>query len=115
MKKDCFQDTDPNSFYFTFGAIPTEDLTMVGIVTSVPSETADSFTPLVEFEKESLADYEAVERAFRGVFRGFDGIDQIIRTCRFPRVLVQPLTVYRSVAEPLQPTSARRLRRGNHD
>ena len=114
MKKDCFQDTDRNSFHFTYGAIPTEDLTMVGIVTAVPAETADAFTPLVEFEKESLADYETVERAFRGVFRGFDGIDQIIRTCRFPRVLVQPLTVYRSVEEPVMPTPARRSRSRNH-
>jgi flagellar biosynthesis/type III secretory pathway chaperone len=111
MKKDCFQDTDSNSFHFTYGSIPTEDLTMVGIVTSVPSEGADSFTPLIEFAKEPLADHESVERAFRGVFRGFDGIDQMIRTCRFPRVLVQPLTVYRSVEEAVQPATARRLRR----
>ncbi len=115
MKKDCFQDTDPNSFHFTYGSIPTEDLTMVGIVTSVPSEGADSFTPLVEFEKETLAGQESIEKAFRGVFRGFDGIDQMIRTCRFPRVLVQPLTVYRSVEETVQPTSARRPRRRSRE
>jgi hypothetical protein len=91
MKKSCFQDADPNSFHFTYGSMPTEDLTLVGIVTSVPAESGDGFIPLVEFEKETLADYESIEKAFRGVFRGFDGIEQMIRTCRFPRVLVQPL------------------------
>jgi hypothetical protein len=109
LKKSCFQDTDSNSFHFTYGSMPTEDLTMVGIVTSVPRESADNFIPLIEFEKDGLADHELIERAFRGVFRGFDGIEQMIRTCRFPRVLVQLLTVYRSVKETMPPASTRRL------
>jgi hypothetical protein len=110
LKKAGFQDTDSNSFHFTYGSMPTADLTMIGIVTSVPSEGADSFLPLIEFEKETLADHESIERAFRGVFRGFDGIEQMIRTCRFPRVLVHPLTVYRSVEETMPPASTRRFR-----
>jgi hypothetical protein len=97
LKKNCFQDTDSNSFHFTYGSVPTEALTLVGIVTSVPTENGDTFKPLIEFEKETLADYESIENVFRGMFRGFDGIEQMIRTCRFPRVLVQPLMVYRSV------------------
>ena len=97
LKKDCFEDADSTSFHFTYGSVPTEDLTMVGIITSVPNESGDSFNPLIEFNKKSLSDYESVESAFRGVFRGFDGMEQIIRTSRFPRVLVHPLTVYRSV------------------
>lgn len=111
LKKNCFQDTDSNSFHFTYGSLPTEDLTMVGIVTSVPAEGGESFVPLIEFQKETLADYESIESAYRGVFRGFDGIEQMIRTCRFPRVLVQPLTVYRSVDSEPQPAIARRPRR----
>lgn len=98
LKKQCFEDVDASSFHFTYGSFPTENLTMIGIVTSVPAEDGETFKPLAEFERDELADYESVESAFRGVFRGFDGLEQIIRTCRFPRVLVQPLTVYRSVA-----------------
>jgi hypothetical protein len=97
LKKSCFEDTDSNSFHFTYGSLPTESLTMIGVITSIPDEGGDSFKPLVEFEKQGLADYETVENAFRGVFRGFDGMEQLIRTCRFPRVLVHPLMVYRSV------------------
>jgi hypothetical protein len=67
---------------------------MIGIVTSVPSEGGEQFKPLSEFEKTVVADDESVENGYRGVFRGFDGLEQMIRTCRFPRVLVHPLTVY---------------------
>jgi hypothetical protein len=97
LKKKCFEDADSHSFHFTYGSLPTEELTMIGIITSVPNQGADEFKPLAEFEKESLAEHESVEQAFRGMFRGFDGMEQLIRTSRFPRVLVHPLTVFRSV------------------
>jgi hypothetical protein len=98
LKKRCFEDAEFGALHFTYGAFPTENLTMVGVVTSVPPENGETFKPLAEFEKADLADYESLESAFRGVFRGFDGMEQMVRTSRFPRILVQPLTVYRSVA-----------------
>jgi len=97
LKKQCFEDRDTNSLHFTYGSLPTENMTLIGIVTSVPSKEGEKFRPLAEFEKEELADYEAIESTFRGLFRGFEGLEQIIRTCRFPRILVYPLAVYRSV------------------
>lgn len=98
LKKRCFEDAEFGALHFTYGSFPTENLTMVGVVTSVPVEGGETFRPLAEFEKAELTDYETVENAFRGVFRGFDGMERMVRTARFPRVLVQPLTVYRSVA-----------------
>jgi hypothetical protein len=97
LKKRCFEDAEFGALHFTYGSFPTEELTMLGVVTSVPSEKGETFKPLAEFEKDNLTDYEAIESAFRGVFRGFDGMEQNVRTSRFPRILVQPLTVYRSV------------------
>lgn len=97
LKREYFEDRDLSSFHFTYGSVPTEPISLIGIVTSIPPDVGDTFKPLAEFEREGLADTESVERAFRGVFRGFDGMEQMIRTCRFPRVLVQPLVVYRSV------------------
>lgn len=93
-----FTVSDPTAFHFTYGSFPTEEFTMLGIITSVPTEEDDSFVPLAEFEKDNLADYESVERAFRGMFRGFDGIEAMVRTCRYPRVLVHPVLVYRQAA-----------------
>jgi hypothetical protein len=100
LKRQCFEDRDSTSFHFTYGSIPTEQMTMIGIITSVPMENRPTFNPLVEFQQEHLTNDQAVEKAFRGLFRGFDGIEQMIRTCRYPRVLVYPLMVYRGIATP---------------
>jgi hypothetical protein len=84
-----------NSFHFTYGSFPTEEMTMIGIITSVPNMGGESFDPLTEMNKNNLADDESIERAFRGIFRGFDGLEAMIRTNRYPRILVYPILVYR--------------------
>lgn len=89
---------DPTAFHFTYGSFPTEEFTMIGVITSVPSNIEEKFSPLKEFEKEELEDYESVESGFRGVFRGFDGMEAMVRTCRYPRVLVHPILVYRETS-----------------
>jgi len=97
LKREYFEDADTGSFHFTYGSKPTEKISLIGIVTAIPTETPDSFDPLAEFSGEGLKDSETVESGFRGLFRGFDGLEQMIRTSRFPRVLVQPIVVYRNV------------------
>lgn len=89
---------DPTAFHFTYGSFPTEEFTMLGIITSVPANEEELFQPLEEFKKDDLEDYESIESAFRGIFRGFDGLEAMIRTCRYPRVLVQPILVYRQTS-----------------
>lgn len=73
---------------------------MLGIITSVPPKEKSEFDPMVEFEglesKEGL-ESQSFERAFRGVFRGFDGFEEIIRTCRYPRIMVYPISIYRAI------------------
>lgn len=96
LKKDCFCDNDSASFHFTYGSFPTGDITIVGVIASVPREAGEDFDPMEEFSGENLADTEAVENAFRSLFRGFDGLEQMIRTCRFPRVMLYPVLVYRT-------------------
>ncbi|UXD88619.1 DUF6414 family protein [Thalassolituus hydrocarboniclasticus] len=102
-----FTVSDPTAFHFTYGSFPTEEFTILGVITSVPSNEGENFFPLQEFEKEDLKDYESVEHAFRGMFRGFDGIEAMVRTCRYPRVLVHPILVYRQTSpnKALQRTS----------
>ncbi|MCI5151267.1 MAG: hypothetical protein D3916_18100, partial [Candidatus Electrothrix sp. MAN1_4] len=77
--------------------VPTEELTMLGIVSSVPNPEDAAFNPHQEFQGGELSSKEAVERGFRSVFRGFEGFEQMVRTCRYPRVLVSPLLVYREM------------------
>jgi hypothetical protein len=63
----------------------------------VPAQEDDEFDPMSEFIRDDLQDAESVEKGFRATFRGFDGLEQMIRTLRYPRILVQPLVLYRSV------------------
>lgn len=98
LEANNFTVKDSTAFHFTYGSFPTEEFTMIGIVTSVPLEKEEIFAPLKEFDKEELEDYESVENAFRGIFRGFDGIEAMVRTCRYPRVLVHPVLVYRQTS-----------------
>jgi hypothetical protein len=97
LKKEFFEESDLNSFHFTYGSKPSEKLTMIGIITSVPAQEDDEFDPMSEFIRDDLQDAESVEKGFRATFRGFDGFEQMIRTLRYPRILVQPLVLYRSV------------------
>ncbi|MGX9416536.1 DUF6414 family protein [Vibrio sp. WJH972] len=98
LESSNFTIVDPTAFHFTYGSFPTEELTIIGIVTSVPSSEEENFKPLSEFEKDELEDYESVENAFRGMFRGFDGMEAMVRTCRYPRILVHPVLVYRQTS-----------------
>ena len=93
-----FTISDPTAFHFTYGSFPTEEFTMIGIITSVPLDEEEGFNPLQEFEKEELNDKETLENAFRGLFEGFEGLEAMIRTCRYPRILVHPILVYRETS-----------------
>lgn len=109
LESNNFTTSDSNAFHFTYGSFPTEELTMLGIISSVPNKNEESFNPLEEFEKDEkeLKDYESVENAFRGMFRGFDGMETMVRTSRYPRILVHPILVYRETSpnKALQQTS----------
>lgn len=98
LEASNFSIADPTAFHFTYGSFPTEEFTMLGIITSIPADEEEKFSPLKEFDKDELEDYESIESAFRGMFRGFDGIEAMVRTCRYPRVLVHPILVYRQTS-----------------
>jgi hypothetical protein len=97
LKQESFFDMDVSAFHFTYGSVPTEDVTMLGIVSSVPNPEDAQFNPHKEFLSGDLSGREAVERGFRSVFRGFESFEQMVRTCRYPRVLLYPLLVYREM------------------
>lgn len=97
LKRSGLEDMDSHALHFTYGSLPTEELTLLGVVTSVPQQDQETFRPLAEFDLQQLKDVDSVESGFRGLFRGFDGLEEHIRTLRYPRVMVQPLVVYREV------------------
>ncbi|AXQ13316.1 hypothetical protein AYI72_22210 [Shewanella algae] len=101
VKRKFFLDDNTESVHYLFGSKPTIKVTMLGVITSIPKKDGDSFDPMKEFDDETLEEdgNEALsfENGFRGVFRGFDGLEEMIRTCRYPRIMVQPIAIYRAI------------------
>lgn len=101
VKRKFFLDDNTESVHYLFGSKPTIKLTMLGVITSIPQKEGDSFEPMREFDNPDLEEEgneaQSFENGFRGVFRGFDGLEGMIRTCRYPRIMVQPIAIYRAV------------------
>lgn len=101
VKRKFFLDDNTESVHYLFGSKPTIKVTMLGVITSIPQKDGDSFDPMKEFDEVDLDkdgnEAQSVEHGFRGVFRGFDGLEEMIRTCRYPRIMVQPIAIYRSI------------------
>lgn len=101
VKREFFLDDDTESVHFLFGSKPTIKVTMLGVITSIPKKDDESFDPMEEFDCEDLDEegneHLSVESAFRGMFRGFDGLEAMIRTCRYPRIMLQPIAIYRAI------------------
>ncbi len=98
LKRECFHDQNLASMQFAYGTCPSFPMTLIGIVTSVPAEGTNVFNPLAEFDREMLSNLQTLEKSNREIMKGIDVLDDLARTCRFPRVMVQPLLIYRSVA-----------------
>lgn len=101
VKREFFLDQDTESVHYLFGSKPTIRVTMLGVITSIPEKEDDEFDPMAEFDGEEMEaegnEHLSVESGFRGVFRGFDGLEEMIRTCRYPRIMVQPIAIYRAI------------------
>ncbi|MBP9058735.1 MAG: hypothetical protein KBF98_00305 [Rhodoferax sp.] len=106
LKRECFLEQNPDSLHFSLGADPDTSITLVGIITSVPAEEADSFDPLAEFDRESLSNLQTFEKGNREVLKNINTLERLARTVNFPRVMVQPLMVYRSFTPNPSATAA---------
>ncbi len=102
LRRTCFVDADIENLLFAYGSRPNVKLTMFGLVTSLPGPDAGQFDPMSEFDANieispESADQREFEKGFRGVFRGFEGFENMIRYSRYPNVTVYPVAVYRDI------------------
>lgn len=101
VKREFFLDNKTESVHYLFGSKPTVKVTMLGVITSIPPKEQSDFDPMKEFESKSMDEESRkhlnFENGFRGVFRGFDGLEELIRTCHYPRIMVHPIAIYRAV------------------
>lgn len=104
LKRDKLVHTDVDNVLFTYGRQPNVELTMLGLVTSKPSLGKDPTEVIRERQKEMADEVEEddidFEEALRGIFEGFDDMEEYVRYTRYPRIKVQPLAVYRSIGAP---------------
>lgn len=101
LKRESFVENDTESVHFLYGSKPSVKISLLGVITSIPYENDQTFDPMSEFDDDKVEEEgneaESIEKAFRGVFRGFDGFEEMVRTCRYPRIMVQPIAIYRTI------------------
>lgn len=96
LKREHFVETDIENIIFSFGSRPNLKMTVFGMVTSLPKEREELFDPLKDKEVDKEASI-VFEKAFRGVFRGFEVFEQFVRYSSYPRITLNPLAVYRDI------------------
>jgi len=102
LRKSCFVDADLENLLFAYGSRPNVRLTMFGLITSLPEIGDTAFDPMSEFQLESSQDFgnddlREFEKGFRGVFRGFQGFENMVRYSRYPNLTIYPIAVYRDI------------------
>lgn len=107
LKREAFIDSSIENVMFSYGTRPNLRLTILGIVTSLPSSGEHPLEHIRQAQK-ALAGAEgaeeiAFEEGFRGALEGIEGMERFARFSRYPNVTVYPLAVFRSLpAGPVQ-------------
>ncbi len=96
LVREHFAGGNASALQFAHGRRPTQALTLLGIVTAVPTAATDDFDPLAEFEGEDIGNARMLEKMHRQAAGHAAALAELSRGCRFPRLMVQPLLVYKS-------------------
>lgn len=101
LKRNCYVDGSTEYTDFAYTGRPNIKLTLFGLVTSIPPKGEHPFDPMVEFQnhipKDEKDDPKGFESAFRGLFRGFDGLDNLSKFERYPNITIYPLAIFRDI------------------
>jgi len=107
LKQECFVD-DLNHIIYSYGSKPNKNLTVFGIITSLPEENGNKFDVYEDLDSEDtgINDDEAsddlenkaqFEKSFRALFPAKDGLESLSTFHKFPRIILNPIAVYRSI------------------
>lgn len=100
LKKDSFIDGNIDSLIRAYGRRPNVDLTILGLVTSVPEVQEDDFFENLDERLEALTlqpESQALEKTFFAMSNALENVDKMLRFTRYPNVTVYPLAIYRSI------------------
>lgn len=100
LKRDCLLDSDIENLLFAYGTQTNLKLTVIGLITSIPPRVNSLFNPMDEFNYESGNKTEQArewEKAFRGLFVGFEEVEKFMKFVNYPSVVIYPLAIYRTI------------------
>jgi hypothetical protein len=94
LKRECFVDSDLENVTLAYGTRPNVPLTVLGLVTSIPTPGNETFDPTAGVEQDVHSEEGQLEAAFRGMFRAFEQFERFVRFSRYPRVTVYPIAAF---------------------
>jgi len=101
LKRDSFVDQDLEHILYGYGTRPNVELSIFGLITSIPPKGEDAFDPLAEFHNlEELNEEMAFEHAMRNMFSAMEGFEGFTKYSRYPNITVHPIAVYREFLLP---------------
>jgi hypothetical protein len=117
LRRSEFTQEDLDVLRLTYGTRPDRPLTVFGLVSAAPPIEEDLRDFLAGLPSDDTAEAAGsdvsdetaraiFERAFRGVFVGAEGLEAFVRFSRYPGIVVQPVSVYRTIRTPLTAAEA---------
>ena len=98
LKKHCFVDGGIEPVLAAYGMRPNVQLSMLGILSSVPEKGAPKFDYLAQFKRLAEQNQETkLEQTFRQFFNALEMLEGLMGISRYPNVTLYPLAVYRKL------------------
>lgn len=100
LKEKYLVDSNFESIIYTYGTRPNIKLSVLGIITSAPSEKDQRVNPNAEYlnhEDDSLDETERFDKAFRNVFSSFEAFEKFFFVPSYPKLAISPIAIYREI------------------
>lgn len=98
LKRDCFVESDLENVAFAYGTRPNIQLSVFGLITSVPSKDGVVFDPMENREEDSEKGEDQFENSFRQIFRAYEEFERFVRFSHYPNVTIYPIAVYQRLS-----------------
>jgi hypothetical protein len=96
LKRDCFVDGYLENILFAYGIRPNVKLTIIGLITSIPSRNGSEFMP--QIQEDRAKGNTDMGKAFQQLFLSMQGIENLVRFSQYPNITIFPLAVYHSIS-----------------
>jgi hypothetical protein len=96
LKRDCFVDGNLENILFAYGIRPNVKLTIIGLITSIPSRNGTEFNPIIQGGTDK--GNQDMGKAFQQLFSSMQGVENLVRFSQYPNITIFPLAVYHSIS-----------------